>query len=320
MSSKNSPAAEPALADASREGTGLSRRRLFGALPVVAAAGVGAAILSDALTATPASAHVGDPVILGADNDGDSATTTIGSENDEVLKVVGPRLGLQTVISGAYISMLDPLHGGGSFAFESDHPSGGGPTGTSTARLTINDGPGLLTVTGRMYGDPLGLTGATAISATARGAAVITARGTSGSLNSATGPTEVRSTGVEAYADGHGIGVLAGSQSGSAIVAANADPATTSDAAVFETLGQGRAVLGTTTNPKNRYATVTGVHNGLGAGIWGTQNNPVATSAAVIGQAQALGRGGQFGGGAAAVRMMPGTAATHPPTGLLGDF
>ena len=304
-----SPSAEP--------GEGLSRRGLFGALPMVAAAGVGVAVLGDALTATPASAHVGDSLILGEDNDADGAMTSLSSTSETVLEIVAPA-GLTTDLGGAYLVLQDPLNGGGVIRFISDQPSSAG--GTTSALLTVNDGPGLLTVDGRTTGGPSGLGGDTAIAATARGSAVITAQGTSGSSNESGTPVELPSVALEATVDQHGTAIIAASREGAALVAANTDATTSHDAVLVDTAGFGRALLATTANAKNKLATVTGIHNGFGAGIWGTQNNPTATSAAVIGQAEAKGRGGQFAGGAAAVRMMPGTAATHPPTGLLGDF
>jgi hypothetical protein len=65
---------------------------------------------------------------------------------------------------------------------------------------------------------------------------------------------------------------------------------------------------------------VTGVNEGHGIGVWGEQRNNTGSGFGVVGVAGSQGRGAQFTGGAAAVRMVPSSASTHPATGKVGDF
>jgi hypothetical protein len=287
---------------------GLSRRRLLGVLPA-AAAGVALAGVADA---TPASAGVGDAMILGEGNDGGAATTSITSTNaDAILQIISPDVHLQTVMLGGYIGLADFSGDGGGLSYEmttdAEH---------TTASVYIEDGAALLTVNGRTTGSESGASGMPAVQANATGAPAIQASTTSG----LDGPTEMPSTAIEAVASGHSTGISATSDSGHAIVGANTDPRSDYDAATFTTAGVGRAVFGVSTNPQNTYATVTGVNYGPGPGLWGTQSDPRSTGPAVVGVAAAKGRGAMFSGGAASMRLLPGALPNHPPAGLIGDF
>jgi hypothetical protein len=70
----------------------------------------------------------------------------------------------------------------------------------------------------------------------------------------------------------------------------------------------------------NINGTITGVNDGHGIGLWGEQRNDTGSGFGVVGVAGKMGRGAQFTRGAAAVRMVPSTASTHPNSGKAGDF
>jgi hypothetical protein len=292
--------------------TGVSRRGLLGAFPAMAAAGVGLGLLGGALEPTTASAAVGDALLLGEANDAGASTTMLTSTTTgAVLAVTGSGGAQETDISGGFLSLVDTISGGGGLMFRTQDPAA-----HLMAQLSVNQGPGLLTVLGRTIGEEIAVSGDMAIVAESVASTALQAHAASGS--NAGG--EVTGTGVDASADGHGTGVRASSVVGSGLVASNTDPKALLDAVVVTTAGLGRALCASSTNTAGQAPTVLGVNKGVGAGLHGIQGNPTSTGAAVIGAAAAKGRGAQFSGGAAAVRMVPSAARTHPPTGLPGDF
>lgn len=279
----------------------LSRRAFVGRVPVVLAAGVAAAG-AGALIAQPAAAAVGDPLLLGQEND--------PGFSDTVLRTDGPG---STTLSIGRIAIE------GGFGEEpgerpqlqvqfADGTYGG-------AGLRVNAVDAFLEVNGFEYrgvGDD-----AIRATATGPGAAAIRARNVAGG-----NPVDPQDSGpaVAASAETDGTAVLAVSDAGRAIAASTTSATTTQDAVVLATAGLGRVLLATATNRSNDRGVVTGVSNGTGAAVWGTQANPSATGAAVVGWAGAAGRGGRFKGGAAAINLAPSTGASHPATGTTGDL
>jgi hypothetical protein len=95
---------------------------------------------------------------------------------------------------------------------------------------------------------------------------------------------------------------------------------TTSDAMTIDYAGTSRAFYAQSHNAANINGTVTGVNEGHGIGVWGEQRNNTGTGFGVVGVGGALGRGARLSGGAAAVQLLPSSAATHPTTGKAGDL
>jgi hypothetical protein len=116
-----------------------------------------------------------------------------------------------------------------------------------------------------------------------------------------------------------GAGVHAEATEGHAIEALTTSATTTLDAVTIEYAGKSRALYAESTATTNINGTVTGVNAGNGTGLWGEQRGTGA-GFGLVGVAGKAGRGAQLTGGAAQLRMVPGTAATHPPTGKTGDF
>lgn len=96
--------------------------------------------------------------------------------------------------------------------------------------------------------------------------------------------------------------------------------ATGKDAVAVAYNGTGSALFAESLKSTNAAGAVTGVNHGAGSGVRGEQRNNSAAGFGVLGIAGTRGRGAQFKGGAAAVRMVPSAAATHPATGRVGDF
>ena len=117
-----------------------------------------------------------------------------------------------------------------------------------------------------------------------------------------------------------GTSIVATTQAGQVMTAATTDPAATQDAVAVTYAGTGRALMAESTSPTNVNGTITGVNAGAGIGVWGEHKNPGTHGIGVVGVGDVEGRGGQFSGGAAALRMAPAAAATHPTTGKAGDF
>jgi hypothetical protein len=118
-----------------------------------------------------------------------------------------------------------------------------------------------------------------------------------------------------------GVGVaFVGQSSGQVVQASSTDASSTVDAVTIAYAGRSRALYAESHNATNINGTITGVNDGHGIGLWGEQRNDTGTGFGVVGVAGKLGRGAQFTGGAAAVRMVPSTATTHPTSGRDGDF
>ena len=287
---------------------GLSRRGLFGALPAVAALGLGVAVLD----AAPASAAAGDPVVMGSYNDAGGTITSLTSTNAQaILQLVSPDVRLQTNMTGGFIELTDNdgTDGGLSFELTADFSHG-------TGSAYINGSAAMVEANGFVHGSAGGFFGSPAVAATSTGAPAVIARAASGFV----GPTEMPTTAIDAASTLNGTGLQTASDSGAALLASNTNASTTTDAATITTAGLGRALLAHSLSRGTAQPTVTAVNEGSGAAVQGIQNNPKAVGPAVVGQAGLRGRGAVFSGGAAAVRMLPAAAATHPPTGLLGDF
>jgi hypothetical protein len=97
------------------------------------------------------------------------------------------------------------------------------------------------------------------------------------------------------------------------------DATTTHDAVTIEYAGASRAFYGVSGNATNINGTVTGVNEGHGIAVW--ENNATKRSAvrgSTASPASSAGAG-SFQGGAAALRLAPGTSGTHPSTGKVGD-
>src|SRR5207237_1895150 len=116
-----------------------------------------------------------------------------------------------------------------------------------------------------------------------------------------------------------GAGVHAEASEGNAIEALTTSTTTNNDAVVIEYAGKSRALWAESTSPTNINGTITGVNAGNGTGVWGEQRG-LGPGFGLVGVAGKSGRGAQLTGGAAQLRMVPGTAGTHPTTGKAGDF
>jgi hypothetical protein len=155
------------------------------------------------------------------------------------------------------------------------------------------------------------------------------------------GPPAAASVALSARNDGNGIGVKATSAGGIAIMgeissAASAWPVvygTTNGSGPALKAGQSGTGYGTysqITNTANTQPAVFGGTNGTGPAVRGAQTgksgNAVVgkvssssnASPAILGTGSSIGRGGQFSGGAAPVRLLPG--GTRPTSGQTGDL
>jgi hypothetical protein len=155
------------------------------------------------------------------------------------------------------------------------------------------------------------------------------------------GQPAAASVALSARNDGSGIGVKAKSAAGIPIMgqissAVNAWPvvyATTNGsgpALKAAQSGTGYGIYSQITNTANTQAAVYGGTNGMGPAIRGDQtgksgnavvgrvSNSSNAAPAILGTGSSIGRGGQFSGGAAQVRLIPG--GTRPTSGQTGDL
>jgi hypothetical protein len=155
------------------------------------------------------------------------------------------------------------------------------------------------------------------------------------------GPPAAASVALSARNDGSGTGVQATSASGIPIqgqitTAANAWPvvyATTNGSGPglkSAQSGTGYGVYSQIANTANSQPAVYGSTNGTGPALRGSQSgksgsavsgqvsNSKNTSAAILGTGSSKGRGGQFAGGVAQVRLVPG--GSRPTSGQTGDL
>jgi hypothetical protein len=233
-----------------------------------------------AMSATPAAAATGGPFVLGQGNHADTTT-----ELDSALVLDGD-VTINNTFSAISLTMPGVDIDSGHFTIQGE---GGGTT------LQVFGGSGIVPGTGP------------AIVANASGQVSVTA---------------IADDAHERFADGYnlGTGLVASAERGSAIEASSSDPDTTTDAVTIDYQGASRALYAQSHNPTNINGTVTGVNEGHGIGVWGEQRNNTGTGFGVVGVGGALGRGARLSGGAAALQLLPSTAATHPSTGKVGDF
>jgi hypothetical protein len=291
----------------------LSRRNLLRAAPVAAVGGALAA-----LSASPATAAAGNPVLLGRANDSGSATTSItggGNTLDAPAVsyhggVTGDWLLLGAVLNGSSVTSAmvdgDPLlrtYSLGCYGAEFVAGAGDGIAagGHDLVRMrTFGPGSGLIVeVTDHIYGN---IDGSTSI-ATSNGIEITGGAGA--------GVTTTMTSGVayEATVD-----------DGQAFVAVGTSTTTSDDAVTIDYAGTSRALYAQSHNPANVNGTVTGVNEGHGIGVWGEQRNNTGAGIGVVGVGGSQGRGSQFTGGVAQTRLVPSTASTHPTTGKTGDL
>lgn len=283
----------------------LSRRNLLRAAPIAAIGGAVAA-----MAATPAAAAVGDPVLIGHSNVGAGSTTTLSGgtpapdagvpeDSSPALAVVGGIVGDWLEVSGVDIGSSD------------------GAALTVSASYLLGDaahfsGPDLPVLHG--------IAGGSAVLIDAMGAGTaLTITTTDGAFDTPNGPTTILP----------GVGIDVSTVTGNAVRASSEQTAvaiestsTTSsaDAVTIDYEGTSRALYAQSHLTTNINGTITGVNEGHGIGVWGEQRNNTGSGFGVVGVGGTLGRGAQFTGGAAPVRMVPSSAASHPSTGKVGDF
>jgi hypothetical protein len=157
------------------------------------------------------------------------------------------------------------------------------------------------------------------------------------------GPPTPASVALSARNDGSGIGVKATSVSGIPIMgqisrASSASPVVdattngTGPAVRAAQSGTGYGTYGEITNASNTLPAVFGTTNGTGPAVEGVQTGTSGSavtgsvssssngSPAIAGTGSSIGRGGQFAGGAAQLRLLSGSTATHPHSGAAGDI
>jgi hypothetical protein len=300
----------PAPAPAEEPRGVITRRNLLRAAPIAAIGGAVAA-----MSASPAAAAVGNPVLLGKSNTAAGATTAISGGGT----VGTPAVSYQGGLTGDWLAV------------------GYGPNTLMTA---VNDGDPLMrTFTLDSYAAEFVAGAAPFIAAGGHDLVHVQAFGPGSGLiieakdhvyGQIDGSIATdRSNGIEITA-GQGVGVTttvtggvayeASCDDGQAFVATATSPTTAKDAVTIDYAGTSRALYAQSHNPTNINGTITGVNEGHGIGVWGEQRNSTGAGIGVVGVAGSQGRGSQFTGGVAQTRLVPGTAATHPTTGKTGDL
>ena len=280
--------------DADGSASGVSRRHLLRAAPAAALGGAIALIAG----AAPASAAAGDPVLQG-ENNGFSGTTTLdgGSADGPALDVTGSGL-IDRLAIGPF-----PLGGGvGPLLAVTPHPD--------AEADELPSGP-VMYVAGFQRSGPDRHMGSTALAIDTVGPGPAMTLNAADGYNDPDGPD-----GPRVPYPGTGLQVTAG---GTAIDVQVGGPDSDLDAVTVEYAGTSRAFFAVSSSPTNINGTVTGVNEGHGIGVWGEQRNDSVSGYGVVGVAGKLGRGGSFQGGAAALRLVPGTSGTHRSTGKVGD-
>lgn len=280
-----------------------SRRSLLKAAPVVAAAGVGVG-LSGLASSAPAAAAPGEPVLLGASNDASGTPTTLlGSFGLLRSHVDRDVAGLQVLYR------LRDRSGDTEFSTGGTFKAGSGEVPNP-----------MVAIEGVVRPETLGAFGndGLSVSATWPGNAIVA------TLNDTTlgrrRDDGVDACAVKATAVGEYTAISATSTVGPAFRAQQTSTGTRTAAADVSTAGRGPALDVRQTNIEVTDAATSVTTAGRGAALYAVQGNATATAAAVTGRAGARGRGGSFGGGAAAVTLLPSAAATHPTTGRAGDL
>jgi hypothetical protein len=284
----------------------MSRRNLLRAAPVVAVGGALAA-----MSAGPAAASVGDPVLQGkVNNAGSGKTTTIkggtpwtlggvpessvaavdcdgGVEADWVRSAgveIGTNEGAALYVNAPYMSGYAAHFLGGPI------PEGDEVQGESVV-LIEGTGPGV------------GLTVFVNDATTSEpGSPVFSGPGIVVGTESGTG--------LAVTTSGHGHAVVVKSTSGSA----------DKDAVIIEYAGKGKALYVESSGTENGDGSITGINGGNGAGVLGQHTSTDQSGYGLIGLAGTYGRGAQLSGGAAALQLVPSTATTHPTNGKAGDM
>ncbi len=324
-----SPAVEPRL---------LSRRNLLRVAPVAAVGGALAA-----MSAGPAAAATGDPVLLGKDNDAGSGKVTIMRGGTYVAHPTGP----PPPVTSSDAPALSAIGGlatdwfaadgltwmvDGNGAYLAVAPQADFPTGSVASFVApmVNEVHWYASIDGVSSA----VIGRTAYSAYVQsGSAESALLGGTGFLAHVDGGVGVDSyatettdpeqqsvggVGVSATAT-TGVGVRATVTEGHAITASSTSATTKNDAVVIDYAGTSRALFAESTSPTNVNGTITGVNAGNGIGVWGEQRGTGA-GFGLVGVAGKAGRGAQLTGGAAQLRLVPGSTVTHPTTGKAGDF
>jgi hypothetical protein len=296
--------AEPATDDGPRI---LSRRNLLRAAPLVA---VGTAVA--AMSASPAAAAVGDPVVIGHSNVGGSSTTTLTAGTPP------PGLGEPTPSGSApALSVSGGLKGDW---FEAD----GIAVGTDAGAALVVGADFLFGNAAIFHGAPLpvlhGEQGVDAVLIDAIGdGTALTVNVTDGAFIPPIGDaTVLAGTGI-AVTSNTGLAIDASGQD-TVVNIASESTGTKQDALTISYAGTSRALYAESTSATNINGTITGVNDGHGIGLWGEQRNNTGTGFGVVGVGGALGRGARLSGGAAALQILPSSAATHPSTGKAGDL
>jgi hypothetical protein len=285
----------------------LSRRNLLRAAPLVA---VGSAVA--AMSASPAAAAVGDPVVIGHSNVGGSSTTTLTAGTPP------PGVGEPTPTGSA--PALNVTGGVTTDWFEAD----GIAVGTDAGAAVVVGASFLFGNAAIFHGAPLpvlhGEQGADGVLIDAIGdGTALTVNVTDGSFNPPIGDsTTLPGTGIAVTSD-TGLAIAATGQD-TVVNIASESTGTKQDALTVSYAGTSRALYAESTSATNINGTITGVNDGHGIGLWGEQRNNTGTGFGVVGVGGALGRGGRLSGGAAAVQLLPSSAATHPTTGKAGDL
>jgi hypothetical protein len=220
---------ETEAAEPSASGRFVSRRNLLRAAPIAAIGGAVAA-----MTASPAAATAGQPVLLGRDNDAGFGadgplTTTIESPLDLRSSVDMVSLTVASDVAGFFNSDQPLVSIAG--AVVSEHPFGqdalavSSVDGGTSISVTAADGP-------LWQGGPGSVARGTAISATSQS----------------------------------GTTIEASTLSGQVLAASSTSPTTAENAVSVDYAGEGHALLVQSHNPSNDIGAVTGVGGTLGRG------------------------------------------------------
>jgi hypothetical protein len=297
---------KPVQAEAAEARRVMSRRNLLRAAPVVAVGGALAA-----MSAGPASAAVGDPVLQGKVNNAGTSTTTLNGGTPWVPGGVNAAEPPALSVSGGILGDWMALEGVEI-----------GSTAGAALFVQGSDLQGLAaTFSGAAVPVSHGTSGGGAVLVEAMGPGTgLAVQVTDGLLSPPGGPaTVLPGTGISVLT-ASGDALVATSTDGHAISATMTSTTTTEDAVVVSYAGTSRAMYAESTSTTNINGTITGVNDGHGIGVWGEQRNNTGSGFGVVGVGGSLGRGARLSGGAAALQMLPSTASTHPTTGKVGDF
>jgi len=276
----------------------VSRRGLLTSLPVLAAAGAGAMALSG-LTASPAAAAAGDPLLLGQSNDPSDQTTSLFMTNST-------DYALDVTTGGIHASTMH---------------IGDGQVNDDGDLTVLRYDDYTLYVECRNQVSSSADHGGSAIYADGFMAAAIVVDGYEGLPNGQSQPNNVTpGLGLDITGHDSSPGIHVKTDAAELLHASQGDTSTSTDAAQIVTHGLGRGLYVQSVNTSNANGTITGVNAGSGAGVWGTNSSSSHAGIGVVGVGGTIGRGGRFRGGAAAVQLQPSTASTHPGSGQAGDL